>query len=196
MAKGEDRREQIKRKAAQLFLKMGYERTTMRALAKAVGIQEPGLYYYFKNKKAILEEITKDSWKTFQDSILKDLEKVDDPEERIKRYIANMVKFQLKLGEIVFIIDSPIALKYVKERKTHEKVALQVGRKALQDLSERTGLMEVDPLVAAFSLGGMLGRIYKWYDPKGRIDIEDLTEQVTHLFLYGYCGKSQKNKKT
>ncbi len=43
--------------AATLFRAKGYERTTVRDLAKAVGLQSGSLFYHFKNKEEILLEI-------------------------------------------------------------------------------------------------------------------------------------------
>ena len=40
--------------AAQLFKKKGYERTTVRDLAREVGIQSGSLFHHYKNKESIL----------------------------------------------------------------------------------------------------------------------------------------------
>lgn len=39
------------RKTAYLFYENGYHRTTLRQIAKEVGIQAPSIYYYFKSKE-------------------------------------------------------------------------------------------------------------------------------------------------
>jgi len=43
-----------------LFAEKGYKATTMRGIAKSVGIQQSAIYNHFKNKEAILDAIIED----------------------------------------------------------------------------------------------------------------------------------------
>ncbi len=53
-----NRRGEIIRVASQLFIKNGYEATSVRDIAAGVGCTEAALYYHFKNgKRAILKEV-------------------------------------------------------------------------------------------------------------------------------------------
>lgn len=54
---GATRRPEILRTAQRLFLEEGYERTTMRRLASAVGLSATAIYVYFPDKDAILQAI-------------------------------------------------------------------------------------------------------------------------------------------
>jgi len=51
---GYTRRDEILWAAKKLFLKEGYEATTIRRIADAVGVSAPALYLYFKDKEAIM----------------------------------------------------------------------------------------------------------------------------------------------
>ena len=51
---GHTRRDEILWAAKKLFLKEGYEATTIRRIADAVGVLAPALYLYFKDKEAIM----------------------------------------------------------------------------------------------------------------------------------------------
>jgi AcrR family transcriptional regulator len=51
---GHTRRDEILWAAKDLFLKEGYEATTIRRIAEVVGVSAPALYLYFKDKEAIL----------------------------------------------------------------------------------------------------------------------------------------------
>jgi AcrR family transcriptional regulator len=50
-------REQILLAAAQLFVEQGFEATTTRAIAEAVGMRQASLYYHFAGKDELLEEL-------------------------------------------------------------------------------------------------------------------------------------------
>lgn len=54
---GPSRRPEILQAAQRLFLEEGFERTTMRRLAAAVGVSATALYVYFPDKNAILHAI-------------------------------------------------------------------------------------------------------------------------------------------
>lgn len=63
---GPSRRAEILRAAQRLFLEEGFEHTTMRRLATAVGVSATALYVYFPDKDAILHAIAE---KTFADML-------------------------------------------------------------------------------------------------------------------------------
>jgi hypothetical protein len=48
----------------------------------------------------------------------------------------------------------------------------------------------LDPSVAAFALFGMMNWIYNWYDPKGAVPPEALSEQFSRIFLDGLTAPS------
>ena len=188
----QDKKEEILAKAVHLFLTKGYEKASMRDLGKAVGIQAPGLYHYFKNKKEILQQINDDSWQKFHDMILDEAKKVADPEEKIKLYIRNMIKYQFVLAEKTLIVDDSIPIKHIKGRREEERVVFCFLRDTLRELAETKGLRnDIDLTLAAFTLFSMVARIYKWYKPNGRLNLEELTEQVIRVFLYGFYGREE-----
>ena len=51
---GHTRRDEILQAAKELFLREGYEATTIRRIADRVGVSAPALYLYFADKEAIL----------------------------------------------------------------------------------------------------------------------------------------------
>jgi AcrR family transcriptional regulator len=187
--KEDGKKEEIKQKAIKLILKKGYDRMSMKDLGKAVGIQAPGLYHYFNGKKDILHQINEEGWQTFRETILDRAKEIDDPEERIKLYIRNMIKFEFELGEKTLILDDSVSIKNVGSRKVYEKEVFHFLRDTLKELSERKGVEKpIDPVIGAFSLFAMVSRVYAWYRPSGRISADELSNQITACFLRGFCG--------
>lgn len=176
-------------KAAKLFLKHGYEKTTMRLLAKAAGVQAPAIYNYFKNKKEILRTIDKESWREFQEMVFDPVKSTRDPEDRIRQYIRSMISYQFAMGERSPIIDSAIVAKASKDRRRQDREVFDFFRQTLKDLAATKGLEKsVDPTTAAFSLFSLVGHVYMWYKPRGNIGIEELTNDITTMFLNGFLG--------
>lgn len=189
MAKRKNKKEQLKDRAVELMLKGSYESTSMRDLAKAVGIKAPGIYHYFDSKEDILKEINDESWAMFREHILSEVEARKDPEDKIRAYIRNMIKYQLLLGQIAFVVDDTRSLQFIKTTKTRHPEIAHLVRDILADLSASKGIEnDIDPTVAAHILNAAISRVYRWYDPKGRISLDELTDQVTRLFFRGYLG--------
>jgi AcrR family transcriptional regulator len=57
LTKGERTREKILRAAETTFAEVGYERATLRQVAKVAGIHQPGIYNYFKTKRHLYKSI-------------------------------------------------------------------------------------------------------------------------------------------
>ena len=56
----DERKQQIKRVAARIFVEKGFENTTMEDLIKETGLSKGGLYHYYKNTTGILYDIMLD----------------------------------------------------------------------------------------------------------------------------------------
>ena len=190
MPKG--RKEEIIEKAVQLFLKKGYDRATLRDLGKAVGIEAPGVYYYFKSKKDLLNQIDQNSWKRFQEMVLDQAKAAADPEERIRLYVNNMIKYQLVMAEKNVMIDNSVSAKAIRGRKGRDREVFEFLRGTLGELAARRGIENsVNPTLGAFSLFAMVSHIHHWYKPNGKLTIENLSKEIVHLFLFGFCSEYQ-----
>ena len=58
------RREQLIQAAALLFQKHGYQRATVRQIADATGLTSGSIFYYFKSKEDLLEEVIAQAMKS------------------------------------------------------------------------------------------------------------------------------------
>ena len=56
----EKRKEEIKKVAARVFVKLGFSNTTMEDLVKETGLSKGGFYYYYKNTTDIIYDLMVD----------------------------------------------------------------------------------------------------------------------------------------
>ena len=56
----DERKQQIKRVAARIFVEKGFDNTTMKDLVKETGLSKGGLYHYYKNTTSVLYDIMLD----------------------------------------------------------------------------------------------------------------------------------------
>jgi AcrR family transcriptional regulator len=68
-----DRREAILDAAQRLFVAHGYDRTTLRAIAREAGLSTGAIYIYFQTKAEILEAVCRAEWTAEQEAIRRSL---------------------------------------------------------------------------------------------------------------------------
>lgn len=188
-----NKREKLVEEAVKLFLKKGYAGTTMKDLGKAAGVQAPAIYYHFKNKKDLLDQLNEDSWTQFRAMILDPAKQTKDPVERIRVFVSAMIAYQLQLGKKTLVIDDSLVIRKTTGRKAQEREVIHFLRDSLREIAEsRHQQPDIDPTLAAFSLHYMVGRVHKWFKPKGRMNIAELGDQIVRLFFHGFLGESTK----
>ena len=67
--KGERTRQRLLDAAEQLFAEKGYSSTSLRGVAGAAGIREPGIYNHFKSKEALYSEVLARALQPLADAI-------------------------------------------------------------------------------------------------------------------------------
>jgi AcrR family transcriptional regulator len=93
---GHTRRDEILAAAKALFLRDGYEATTIRRIADAVGVSAPALYLYFKDKDAIMLALCDQTFAGLID-LMEGMEKEQlAPIERLRHCGAAYIRFALE----------------------------------------------------------------------------------------------------
>jgi hypothetical protein len=60
-------------------------------------------------------------------------------------------------------------------------------RRILADVqAAQTATQKIDLTVATYALFGMMNWIYNWYDPRGKLSVSDLVDNIARLFLAGF----------
>ncbi len=171
--------------AAKLFSARGYVETSMDDISAAAKISKGGMYHYFGSKGDILYFISS----TFMDLVLhnmrRDLEKADDPEERIrliifthvKTYSEHMYMAKTLLNEAHNLLSSRLREIKAKEKKYYATIT--------ETLSSYLGpTVDKETLtVLTFCLLGMVNWIFAWYNPKGSMGPERLSHIIFDRFV-------------
>ncbi len=89
--RGERNRQRILAAAEDLFARHGYSDTSIDAVAEAVDMYQPGIYYYFPSKQALYEEVVRNTIAPLDDRIKELLISTDAPEERLLASVAAWV---------------------------------------------------------------------------------------------------------
>jgi AcrR family transcriptional regulator len=96
-----ERQEQIYRTAARLFFTQGYHDTTMRKLAREIGIDPGLLYFYYKSKNDLLYNIVRRGVQELIQGTDAALESATTPSEQMSLALTSHIRYHLRRKEEV-----------------------------------------------------------------------------------------------
>ena len=173
--------------AVAAFKQKGYHGTTMDDIAGKLKITKGSLYYYFKNKEAILFDchmasldIVHEVIEDVKDSNLSSSEKIHTI---IYRYLSKMLD---ELLASVLLLEeealSPNLLKLVIERRDRaERVIQEILAEGMKAGEFREG----NPKLLAFAILGAINWTPKWYNPAGERSAPDIARQFADYLVAG-----------
>lgn len=86
----ETRRKQIVDSTKQCIIKKGISNTSVKDIAFEANISTGVIYHYFKNKEDVLLEALKDSFRKSHEEVLKTVEPMNTPQEKLLRHVENI----------------------------------------------------------------------------------------------------------
>lgn len=185
------RKPQILKSAASLFLSRGFQSTTMDDLAAKLKLNKATIYHHFPGGK---QELFYEIISTAQEGVVQELDRVDPelpPEERIRTYLRTMVRFQGQHPDeaIVYFQQRPwlkqnlsrAQYKTVTEREAH---ARNLIRGAITDGIESGEFIRVDPSLTTFGIVNVVTSTYQWFRARGRDD-EDVADFYADITFDG-----------
>jgi TetR/AcrR family transcriptional regulator, cholesterol catabolism regulator len=180
----------ILRNAARIFAEKNYHSTTMRDISRATNVSLAGLYHYCKSKEELLFLIQDNCFGRVLERLEERLLEVADPLVRLRIFIENHLSFfAANMAEMKVLSHEAESL----AGDLHARVATKkdqytkLARQILSELQPRPeSRSEVDLTVATYALFGMMNWIYNWYDPRGKLAVSELVDNVTRLFLHGF----------
>ena len=181
----------ILRTAARIFAEKGYHSTSMRDISRETGVSLAGLYYYCKSKEELLYLIQENCFGRVLERIEERLKDAPDPTEKLRMVIENHLSFfAANMAEMKVLSHEADSL----AGEMHERVSdkkkqyVRLVRRVLTEVrqSQAADRPKVELTVATYALFGMMNWIYNWYDPRGKLSVHDLVDNLTRLFLSGF----------
>jgi AcrR family transcriptional regulator len=194
--KHDQKLEFILRNAARIFAEKNYHSTTMRDLSRATNVSLAGLYHYCKSKEELLFLIQDNCFGRVLESLEERLRNETNPLARLRIFIENHLSFfAANMAEMKVLSHEAESL--AGDLHTHVSTKkdkyTRLARRILRELQQaETVSPQVDLTVATYALFGMMNWIYNWYDPKGKLKVSELVENVTRLFLHGFIAGSSR----
>jgi AcrR family transcriptional regulator len=188
--KHDQKLEFILRHAARIFAEKNYHSTSMRDISRATNVSLAGLYHYCKSKEELLFLIQDHCFGRVLERLEERLREANDPLGKLRIFIENHLSFfAANMAEMKVLSHEAESLAgdlhaHVSSKK--DKYT-KLARKILGEIQQRQeSSAQVDLTVATYALFGMMNWIYNWYDPRGKLKVTELVDNVTRLFLHGF----------
>lgn len=182
------KKEQIYEAAARLFRDKGYQATSMRDLAKEVGLRASSLYNHFPSKSDVLREICTNNAQRFLSGMLEVESLQVSATEKLTRLIR--LHIQLSLEDVTSVtafndewrhLEEPHLSEFLQLRKDYES-----RFQAIISAGVASGEFKpVNPLILSYTLFSSLRWLYDWYKPGKKITAEMLEEELLVILLEG-----------
>lgn len=178
----------IREAGVRLIYEHGYEGMNLRQLAEEVGIQAGSLYNHIHTKQDLLFELVKEHLSQLLAQLDLALAGIEEPVARMEAFCAFHVNYHMvrkrEVSVVNFELRSLEPANYqavVAMRRAYERRVIEIIESGIED-----GVFApTDARVAAFAILALLTGVCTWYQPKGRLDRDEIVAVHTRLVLNG-----------
>lgn len=186
-----DKRQKIMDAAVEMFAEQGFYNSTVADVARKADVADGTIYLYFKNKDDLLISIFEHSMEMFIDTVREELKNVENPREKIKKFIALHLKLVQKNQNLAQVIQIELrqSSKFMKEyanEKFFEYLNLIQG--VIEEGKERGVFRDnADPVILKRAIFGAVDEMaLEWVlMRKKRYSIEEAADQLSDMFIRG-----------
>ena len=172
--------------AARLFRRKGFDATSTRDIAAAVGMHAGSPFYHFKSKSALLHAVMEEGMRTALARQAAALHIGGDAAEVLRRLIRSHFDTLHGTGRdfIPVMLYEWRALN-VRQRNAIAKLQRDYEAVWMPVLSElaASGRLRADPNLARLLIFGALNWSVQWYDTKKRASLDEVSEAAMALFI-------------
>jgi len=175
--------------AAAVFAKKGYHGASTRDIADRLGIQQAGIYYYFKSKDTALAEVCRLGVAGYVEQARAIAKSGDLAESKIRQVIVAHLRPFHSIWDHVKVFQNERRYLAGDDRKQVSKLALAYEKELCGIFAEgiRAGAFrqDLDARLATYALLGMCNQVTVWYHGKTLAEIEKIADQFADIILDG-----------
>lgn len=183
-------REDVVRAAGRLFAARGYHGTSMRDVAREVGLLGSSLYSHIDSKEDLLVEVVEQGGALFSAAAERATAAGGDGLTRLHALVTGHLDVVLDhIDEArTFLnqadaLDEPHRRRVLAARDSYEATYREVLRLGVADGSFRPDL---DPVTGAIMILSVLNAVERWYRPEGSLDRQSLGNLILGFCVSGF----------
>ena len=181
-----NRRRQLMKAAARLFRRKGFDATSTRDIASAVGMHSGSPFYHFKSQSELLYAVMEDGMQSALERQASAVHADDSPEQQLMRLIRS--HFDTLHGPGRDFI--PVMLYENRSLTTKQRAGIArmqrsyeaVWMPSLQALHD-SGRLRADARLARLLIFGALNWSVQWYDARKQASLDEITDVAMALFI-------------
>jgi AcrR family transcriptional regulator len=176
----------VLRRAIELFIRRGYDATSVGDLAKELGITKSGVYHHFESKDSILAAALDEAL----EGLTRAVGTAGDGESayvRLRATVRASVHILVEhLPAVTLLLrvrgNSPVEQAALERRRRIDEQLAQLVREAAREGSVRP---DIDPDLISRLVFGMVNSLTEWYRPDGSLHADELAAAVTGMVFDG-----------
>lgn len=178
------KRRRIREEASHLFFELGYEGTTIDAIAQRLDVTKPFIYSWYKNKSELLNDICRTGISLSLEAMDRACEGDKTPTERLLQLVERVLRIIMDYREYIVVYER-------EEKNLDPKQARQIRQQrnlfdhrlaALLEEGHRAGEFVIhDPVMTATTIGGMITWVSFWYSPTGKRSEHEVIAHVIDM---------------
>lgn len=175
-------------KACMLFARKGYDGTSLTDIAEAAGLTRAAVYYYFKNKEALLEAIIDDNSRQPVERSLKiRREMASSPTEQlhefVRMHVQSILGRQVQM-KMINVTETALPEELSRKHQAAKRAFLEEFREIIRLGIQAGEFRPVDDRLAAFGVIGMGAWSVQWFNPEGELSAEEIACQIADLAVH------------
>ncbi len=184
-------RQRILDVALRLFYARGYRGTSVSAIAEAVGITAPSLYWYFDSKNELCFAALRSELRDFVDTV--ELGAAgDQPEQRLAGFVHSYVLLKLGQRERLEAPGAAMGYQNLRDALTPERRqeidvlqrrVLDLLRGILLDGRERGAFSFGDLTTTSFAVITLCEYVFSWVQPHRGLSPDEVADEYRRLVL-------------
>ncbi|MDY7036533.1 MAG: TetR/AcrR family transcriptional regulator [Thermodesulfobacteriota bacterium] len=177
--------------AIDLFAAKGFRGTSIRDIAKPIGISISTIYHYFGNKEGLILAVMQHSAYQVFNKLLTISKRDMDPLDRFKLLMENhiyMASTYMKKAKIINIVS--IDKEHLSDKGN--EIARKLQRDILDIYIKELGMLEKcgyiharSITVLAFNVLGIINWLIRWYRTEGPLSLEEVSQEIISFVLNG-----------
>lgn len=180
------KRERILETATRLFYEGGYRATSMESIADELSATKPFIYYHFKNKYDILEEIAIRVTRMANDALARAIEAGGDPIKILSNMVRNYSRLVIDEQRIIAVFwrEESNFTEETRRKILDEQQRFGNTLAGVLVQGKEQGLFTVEhPRLTALSIMNLTTFTYTWYRSDGALGADELSEQYVKMVL-------------
>lgn len=185
LAADANRREDLLREAARLFVEKGFGATTTRDIAEAVGMRSGSPFYHFRSKQELLKAAMIEGLEAGYRRLQAASAGLADPAQRlramIRAHLGNLLEGSCHAPMLLYetrSLDAPARAEIAAVSDRYQ----QMWQATLDELAV-SGRLRSSARPLRLLLFGMLNWTTQWYRPDGGLSLDEIADAAASLLL-------------